>query len=67
MYHKHFWLKRDGMGIIPMNAIFAGNNVILTNENDLTKLVLQLVCHAVKSKHLNKYHQFSDTRSSSKK
>ena len=53
------------MGIIPMKAIFAGNNVILTNENDLTKLVLQLVRHAVKSKHLNKYHRFSDTRSSS--
>ena len=45
------------MGIIPINTIFAGNNVffnnrpflkILTNENDLTSLVLQLVCHAVK-------------------
>ena len=40
------------MGIIPINTIFA--------ENDLTSLVLQLVCHAVKSKHLNKYYQFSD-------
>ena len=28
---------------------------IFTNKNDLTRLVLQLVCHAVKSKHLNKY------------
>ena len=62
------------MGIIPINTIFAGNNVffnnrpflkILTNENDLTSLVLQLVCHAVKNKHLNKYYQFSDARSSS--
>ena len=49
-----------------MNAFFAGNNVFLiitlrkifTNKNDLTSvtsLVLHLVCHSVKSKHLNKY------------
>ena len=57
------------MGIIPMNAIFPGNNVLFnnhpyfTNKNDLTSLALQLVCHAVKSKHLDKHFQFSDTRS----
>ena len=50
------------MGIIPMNATFVGNNVILTYENDLTKLLLQLVCHVVKSKHLYKYSRFSDTK-----
>ena len=57
------------MEIIPINAIFTGSNVLfnncpfLTNDNDLTSLILQLVCHAVKSKHLNKCYQFSDTRS----
>ena len=56
---RTFWLKRDGVAIIPMNAIFVANSVILTYENDLTKLLLQLVCHEVKSKLLNKYHRFS--------
>ena len=52
------------MGIVLINKISAGNNVffksaplrkIFTKKNYLTSLVLQLVCHAVKSKHLNKY------------
>ena len=30
--HIHFWLKRDGVGIVLMNAIFAGNNVFFNNR-----------------------------------
>ena len=46
--HIHFWLKRDGVGIVLMNAIFAGNNVLFNDcllEKFSSTRMTSLVCY----------------------